>query len=49
MILTYFLLFAEEALNMLQTEKTPKRSSAAILKALAEKAAAEVKAKVLSV
>jgi hypothetical protein len=48
MILTNFLLFAEEALSMLQTEKTPKRSSAVIRKALAEKAAAEVKAKVLS-
>ncbi|XP_021731519.1 uncharacterized protein LOC110698407 [Chenopodium quinoa] len=35
----------EEALNMLQKEKTPKRSSAVIRKALAEKAAAEVKAK----
>ncbi|XP_021731522.1 uncharacterized protein LOC110698410 [Chenopodium quinoa] len=31
---------------MLQTEKTPKQSSAVIRKALAEKAAAEVKAKV---
>ncbi|XP_021747349.1 uncharacterized protein LOC110713193 [Chenopodium quinoa] len=35
----------EEALIMLQSEKTPKRSSATIRKDLAEKAAAEVKAK----
>ncbi|XP_021728481.1 troponin T, fast skeletal muscle-like [Chenopodium quinoa] len=35
----------KEALKMLQTEKTPKRSSAVIRKELAEKAAAEVKAK----
>ncbi|XP_021744862.1 uncharacterized protein LOC110710828 [Chenopodium quinoa] len=35
----------EEALNMLQSEKTPKRSSATIRKDLAEKAAAELKAK----
>ena len=48
MILTNFFLFAEEALNMLQSEKTPKRSSATIRKDLAEKAAAEVRAKVLS-
>ena len=48
MMLTNFFLFAEEALNMLQTEKTPKRSSAAIRKELAEKAAAELRAKVLS-
>ncbi|XP_021718879.1 uncharacterized protein CG45076-like [Chenopodium quinoa] len=35
----------EEALNMLQSEKTPKRSSATIRKDLAEKAAAELRAK----
>ncbi|XP_021729880.1 plectin-like [Chenopodium quinoa] len=35
----------KEALNMLQTKKTPKRPSAVIRKALAEKAAAEVKSK----
>ncbi|XP_021746664.1 uncharacterized protein LOC110712508 [Chenopodium quinoa] len=38
---------AEEALNMLQKEKTPKRSSTVIRKELAEKAAAAVKAKQL--
>ena len=48
MMLTNFFLFAEEALNMLQKEKTPQRSSATIRKELAEKAAAKVRAKVLS-
>ena len=46
MIMTNVFLLAEEALNMLQSEKTPKQSSATIRKDLAEKAAAELRAKV---
>ncbi|XP_021769730.1 uncharacterized protein LOC110733942 [Chenopodium quinoa] len=40
-----FISVCKEALNMLPTEKTPQRSSVLIRKQLAEKAAAEVKAK----
>lgn len=43
-----FIIFAEEALNMVADEKTPKRSSAQIRRDLAEAKAAKLKAKVMN-